>query len=218
MSLNVFQSWGKRFDHTVVLRDSPETWVKFSCMFSVTKPLLVQSSSVLKLVFTPVLLRTQTTDRSKSSYLTQTDPLKQAKRGDGKMQAFAYLRGLRVDDLWVIPAHKYRQLNDSLLGGKSYCPWINSPHYGNQRGSSPQRMDAGKIGSEFFYVVVVILNISGTHLNRGPLKQKRELRIGVAHCLTMPLMSLAFVQAKSLMYSQLFCHSHLRSDQGQAVY
>jgi len=80
-----------------------------------------------------------------------------------------------------------------------------------------QRMEAGKIGLAFFYVVV-ILNIFGTHLNRGPLKQKRELRIGVVHCLTMPLMFLAFVQAKSLMYSQLFCHSHLRSHQGQAVY
>lgn len=78
-------------------------------------------------------------------------------------------------------------------------------------------MEAGKIGSELLYVVV-ILNISGAHLNRGPLKQKRELRTGVVHCLNIMLMSLAVVRAESLMYLQLFCRSHLRADQGHAVY
>lgn len=78
-------------------------------------------------------------------------------------------------------------------------------------------MEAGEIGSEFLYDVV-ILNISATHLNRGPLKQKRELRIGAVHCFNLPLMSLAVVQAESLIYLQLFCRSHLRSDQGHAVY
>lgn len=68
-------------------------------------------------------------------------------------------------------------------------------------------MEAGKIGSECLYMVV-ILNISGTHLNRGPLKQKRELRIEVVHCLNIPLMSLAVVQAESLIYLQLFHRSH----------